>query len=53
MRTQTEAKPEAKPKRTPPSLTNAQASARASGGRELKGDERLKHFAGMLRTRPD
>lgn len=47
------AKPEAKPKRTPPSLTNAQASARASGGRELKGDERMKHFAAMLRTRPD
>lgn len=47
------AKPEAKPKRTPPSLTNAQASARASAGRELKGEERRKYFASMLRTRPD
>ena len=47
------AKPEAKPKRTPPTMTNAQASARASAGRELKGDERVKHFASLLRTRHD
>lgn len=47
------AKPEAKPKRTPPSLTNERASARASAGRELKGDERKRYFASLLRTRPD
>ena len=47
------AKPEARPKRTPPSLTNERASARASAGRELKGDERKKYFASLLRTRPD
>jgi hypothetical protein len=45
------AKPEARPKRTPPSLTSAQASARASAGRELKGEERKRYFASMLRTR--
>lgn len=42
------AKPEAKPKRTPPTLTNAHAAARASGGRELKGEERRKFFASRL-----
>jgi hypothetical protein len=42
------AKPEAKPKRTPPTLTNAHAAARASGGRELKGEERRRFFASRL-----
>lgn len=47
------AKSEARPKRTPPTLTSATASARASAGRELKGEERLAHFASTLRRRPD
>jgi hypothetical protein len=43
------AKPEAKPKRTPPpTLTNAHAAARASGGRELRGEDRKRFFATRL-----